>query len=240
MAFSNPVTHLDLLQRLYVECAKPGALPQSTTEVYLQNEPVYRRLQGWLASGWQDIQNIHKNWGFLRRTATFETVDGQAEYSVEDILGAGRDGEFGRWLPKTARSYLTEQGQRTEIPCGEIGYEQWRNSYFYGALRSTRTQPTVVAVGPDKSLHLGPVPKAGYTVYLDYFRSPQVLDGDDDEPLIRREYRMAVVYKAMQDDGSFEATPEVLERGMRKYSAELRKLEREYLPPVKVSAMWPR
>jgi hypothetical protein len=115
-------------------------------------------------------------------------------------------------------------GLRTEVPMFPWDYDDWRDTYQFGANRNTYTRPDCLARAPDGSLAFGPITAAGYTVLGDYYRSPQVLTDAGDTPEMPEQFHMAIVYKAMQYFGASEAAPEVYDAGVlnfRKIYAEL-------------------
>lgn len=125
----------------------------------------------------------------------------------------------------TTNNALSFIGLRTEVFMSYLDYDNWRNAYQYGALRSVRTRPMVLAYAPDKSLALGPIPDAGYTMIGEYYRVPTEMLLDASVPAMPAKFHMAIVYRAMISYGMFEAATEVVQRG----SAETEKWSRRIM-----------
>jgi hypothetical protein len=223
-------TYLDLVRRLAIECGvTKDAATSIPTIVNATGET--GRLAMWVMSAWRDIQALHKNWQFMRRSVSFTTVDGQAEYTPAQ---AGITAlTFGHWNLYTFRNYNTAAGTASEICMDVWEYERWRDTFQLGAMRSAKSQPTIVTVTPAKSLGLGMIPLAGYTVVGDYYLAPVDLLSDTDVPTLPDWHNpMIIVYRAMLDYGFFESAPEVIQRAELKYKQLLQRLEFDQLQPV--------
>ena len=222
------MNYLQLSQRTLLECGIAGSGPAAVTGQTGEME----RIVTWVAQAWNDIQVTHKDWGWLRATASFTTVDGTASYTLGS--GAGTVGvtaaTFGMWIPGSARNYVTATSQSSEIFMDDMGYESWRDYYQYGSLRTSKSRPTDIAVGPDKSLNLGSVPLAGYTVTMDYYTAPVALAADSDTPALPAQFHMAIVYRAMQMYAAYSNAPEVLARADKGYTLYMRLMSNDRLP----------
>lgn len=214
---------LQLARRLALEV---NSTYQGVTTVGLTGEPA--QLVQWIQSAWLDIQSAHQDWAWLRKSASFNTVSGKASYSISDISLT----DFGKWDTDTFRIFDTAVGYATEARLSLIEYDQWRNQYQYGTARTTLAQPTGIAVLPDKSLGLGPVPPAGYTITGDYYSAPVELVSDLDIPAMPTQHHMAIVYRAMMHYGAFNAAPEVYQRGEQEYNRIIRRVESDRLPEI--------
>lgn len=230
MSFEAPETFLELVQRTYDECQIAGTAPTTV----LGQAGLKKSLVAWVSTAWGMIQSKHKDWKFMRPSASFETVAGTSLYTLG--TGAGTVGvlasAFGRWIPWTFRSYTTAVGTNDEAPLGFQQWEAFRNVFLFGANRNTRTRPTVVTFDPSNSVGLGPVVSAGYTVTGDYYRKRIVLAANADVPACPAEYNMAIVYKAMMTYGAKYSAPNVYQEGEIGYREILAKMEQEQLPPI--------
>lgn len=229
-AGSTKWTFLYLVQRLAQECGVTSNVQASLTTLEgVTGEAA--RLRDWIQSAWWDIQAMHQDWKFLRRSTTFPTIDGQATYTP---LEAGITVDtFGRWDVDSFRNYLTTGGINGEQFMTFMDYDPWRDLYQLGALRTSKSQPFKLTVTPDNSLGLGPVPLAGYTVLGDYYLAPKELASDLELTTLPKYHNpMIIVYVAMRDYGGFEAASEVYQRADLGYRRLLSKLENDQLNPV--------
>lgn len=225
------MNRLDLVRRLAVECGVPSTNLTST----LNQTGEYGRLVGWIDDAWNDIQTAHQDWGWMRTSASWATVDAQYQYTtVQCGITAGT---FGMWDKDTFRNYVTASGVQSEILMSETtgGYDAWRDTYLYGGTRATRTRPVEFAIGPDKSVFAGPVPSAGYTMTADYFTAPLAMAADTDIPALPTQFHMAIVFRAMMSYGGYESATEVYQRGEIEFGKLMKRLDIDRLPQMLLS-----
>lgn len=214
------------VQRLCRECG----IGSVSTVVSQSGEA--RRMVDWYNTAWMDIQGKHKDWGWMRASASFVTVDGQATYAIG--TGAGEVGvavaSFGSWVKNSFKAYLTASGNSAEQILHYMEYDDWRAIYQFGLARTTTSQPTRFTITPAKAIGLGAVPPAGYTITGDYFACPTEMAADADIPSLPAHYHMAIVYRAMMMYGAFEAAQEVYQRGELEFNKLMRRIKNDRLP----------
>lgn len=218
---------LELVQRLWLEVGASGSEPDSAEGQTGEN----KRLVTWTNAAWKSIQNTHKDWDWLRTTASFTTVAGQAVYPLGS--GGGTVGvtaaNHGMWARDTARQYLTSAGVNSEMEVPFIGYETWRSRYQLGSTRNTNVMPVEFSISPAKAICLPPS-LAGYTFGIDYFSAPTDLEKDKDEPAMPAQYHEAIVYRAMMSYAGYDAASEVYQRGETEFKKFMRMLEADRRP----------
>jgi len=230
------MNYLQLGQRMVAECGVSGTLSTMSGQV-----GSLARIVNWIGTAWEALQTEHDDWGFMRASnllgsgVSFTTVAGTAYYTLG--IGAGTVGvtanNFGKWDRETFRNYTTTVGTSNEMFLDWVPYDTWRDAYMLGAMRSVQTRPVAFAIGPDNSICLGPPPNALYTITGDYFVAPTAMSSDTDTPTgLPVRFHMAIVYKAMQYYGSYEAAPEVLQRGQTSYMMLKRRLEALRAPEI--------
>ena len=230
------MNYLELVQRLSLECGASGTI---TTLVDAAGQTL--RLKTWIDQAWSEIQTKHDDWTWMRSSrllsagVSFTTV--AADYDYPLGTGSGTVGvtaaNFGKWDPYSFRLYTTSVGINDEVPLELITYDQWRNGYMMGAQRSVTTRPTLVAIGPDETVVVAPPPTVGYTITADYYVAPTSMSANDDTPDgLPVPFHMLIVYLAMTYYASYEAAPEVLDRGQAGYAPLMRRLERLRAQPV--------
>jgi hypothetical protein len=226
------VTYIQLIQRLWQEAGASGTSPGPTTVTGATGETL--RLANWIAEAWMEIQRKHRDWGWMRSSASFTTVAGQMQYPLGS--GAGTVGvtaaTHGMWAVGTGRSYVTATGNTSEAFVDPIDYDVWRDHWNFGGFRSSRARPYEVAVAPDKSLCLGPNVDSIYTVTHDYFTAPVALSADADTPSMPDRFHMAIVWRALMEYGSYENAPEAYDRGEKNFKSLMRELEADRLPQM--------
>ncbi len=219
---SGAMSLLQLMQRLHREARISGAAPSTIASPNAETA----RLLDWINDAWRDIQMLRENWQWMRATCSFPTVLGKATYSAADIGLA----DWGNWTLDTWRSYNTEAGIRGECFMVPREYENWRDIWQFGANRQSFSQPIEFTVTPDKSIGLGPVPLAGYTITGDYFRAPSLLAVETDVPTLPARFHMAIIWRALVHYGFSEAAPEVLGRAEKELNRLMRMLTTNQQP----------
>lgn len=238
MSVQVPITFLDLCQRTQQECGVSGNLMSTTVNVTGE----HLRIVTWVSSAIMEIQDMHPDYEFLRASVLFTTDTTKVQYTEADAGIA--TGKLGEWHKHTFRNYLTSAGEQSEIFMNWIPYDQWRDTYFIGAMRAVRTQPIVLTITPSKSLAFGPVAANGYTVVGDYFVCSQPMVNDSDTlssvlvaagaPAIQGEmvnkFNMAIIGKAMMSYASYESAPEIYNKGEEWFNRLIRQLASTRLP----------
>lgn len=215
---------LQLVQRLARDTGVPGTGP--ATVVNQSGED--GRLVNWISSAWVDIQNEHSDWQWMRKSASFSTVAGQATYTPTQCGVT----DFGAWDRNSFRNYDTAAGSKSEIFMSYQEYELWRDEYQFGNMRTVQTRPSQITITPDKSIGLGPVPAAGYTVIGDYYSIPTEMTLDADIPALPTQYHMAIVYRAMMFYGAYEAANEVYQHGQTEFERIMARIYSDRLPDI--------
>jgi hypothetical protein len=78
---------------------------------------------------------------------------------------------------------------------------------------------------PDKRLGLYPIAEAGLTFGGDYYRTPQVMSGNTDEPRMPDEYHMAIVWRAVAMWSASEENPALLQTATQNFRSLMTKME---------------
>lgn len=215
---------LALVNRTRLECGVSGSDLASVSGQTGESA----RLIAWCQSAWLDIQSARTDWQWMRKSASFQTVAGQATYTPAAIGLA----DFGSWFRDTFRNYDTAAGIKSETFMDYLAYDDWLDSYQIGALRSVQTRPNVITITAAKSIGLGPVPAAGYTVTGDYFSVPSDLAANTDTPGLPAQFHMAIVYRAMVSYGMYEAAGETVQRGQMEFDKMMRRLHAHQMPEI--------
>lgn len=217
------MTYLQLCQRAAVEAGvASGTAIQTALPTVVGATGSLGRIVGWVSDALSDVLMDHDDWDFLRSSnllgagVSFQTVAGQASYPLG--TGAGTVGvaadRLGKWDRETLRCFTTSFGFGNEIPLDNIDYDEWREGYMLGAMRTVQTRPVAIAVGPDLSICLGPPPNGLYTITGDYYMAPTDMVLDTDVPVgLPTRFHMLIVYRALIKAGQYESAPELIQRG---------------------------
>ncbi len=224
------MTFLELVNRARQECGMSGSdLSTLGGTLSQQNQ----RMKNWVNQAWLDLQGKHRTWTFMQREFSLQTVAGTQAYAYN---AAGMTLEspttsFSQWKRDTLRAYRTSIGVSDEQIILPIHWEDFRNLYIYGSMRTTQQRPVQFAIDPQKRLQFGCVPDDIYTVVGEYFQAPNSMAVDGDTPgRLETEFHIMIVYGAMMKYGLYEAAPEVLASGEAHWNEKMNKLVLECLP----------
>lgn len=209
------------------EAGQAGSGP---TTVVSQTYELLRTVE-WVKSAYQDIQNLHAEWNFLRADLTFQATASDNIYPIADISAT----EYGEWQQDSFRSYLTSSGVAGEQFMEWLDWPDFRDKYVIGSNRTQEGNPRYIAQKPDTSLILFPTPDAAYTINGEYFKRAQVMSVDADEPLIPTKFHMIIVWRALMYYAGFTSAPDLYEIGQREYKNMLFKLESSQLPRIRLA-----
>jgi hypothetical protein len=216
---------MTFLQLCNLLIAEAGISAQPMTTVVGQTGEL-GRVVNWIKQAWIAIQASQTTWRFMRKSASIVTVAGQSgTYTASDVA---------TWTLDTARNYVTASGLITEIFMNFVEWDDYRNSYLYGALRYAQSRPLVFSIAPDNTLSFGPVPNGDHTVTIDYYKQPIELAADADIPGMPTEFHMGIVWRALMFYGGYEAAGESYNRGMNEYGIVLDRLEVTQLPMLQM------
>jgi hypothetical protein len=224
------MNYLQLAQRLAVECGVAGGGPASV----LGQTGMYQKLVNWINDAWVEIQGMHDNWNWMRQPFTFETVAEVGDYlpaTTTNTVTSALMTDLRYWWKDTFRCQKESIGVQDEQWLVEWEYQVFRNTYRFNVQMSGR--PVVFAIRPNgKAVMLGQIPNDVYQISGEYQTLPVSMTLDADVPAAPTHLHLAIVYKAMQFYGLYEAAPEVLSKGNTEFSRLMNQLEREQLPEL--------
>ncbi len=210
------------------ECGASGA-PLASLGGVLSYENT--RFKSWVNEAWREIQRKHRQWNFMERDFSFQTVVGQQLYTPSTLSTPLTS--FANWKRDSFRVYNTATGTSDEQIIGFEDLTVFRNLYIFGTNRTLQQRPVLFSVDTLKRVLLGPLPDAIYTVNGQYYKAAADLVADSDEPeAFDDEFHDLIVYKVMQKYGFYEAASEVLARGEHEGSILMTKLEADCLPKI--------
>ena len=135
-----------------------------------------------VAQAWIDLQNLRKDWPFMKSDVTFNATVGKTEYSLSDI-GAT---DVARWHLITYTDSDSDQQ-----PLQEFSYDRY---ILDNKVNDSQGSPAIYAVDPvDKHLYLNP-PDTTYSMTCYYFTEPVELTTASQEPSLADSFHMVLAY----------------------------------------------
>lgn len=221
------MNYLQLVQRLRQESKRSG--PAITTVAGLTGDDL--DLVNWIADAWTELQRREHGWRWMRAELGGPTIIGQRGYRADELDPAASG--FGRWLPPATKGYevSAESAAGAPWPLQWLDWQVFRSKF---ELReSVPGAPAFWSIAPDERLYVGPTPDAEYTVRASFFTAPTNLSLDDDVPTgLPAEYHLILVWRALQEQASVDAAPEVYSRAISNFDAIDRELFRRFGPQM--------
>ena len=212
---------LALCQRLRQEAGLSGTGP--TTTVAQTGE--MGRIVDWISAAYEDIQNAHASWRFLRTEFSFVTIASTQEYTPAAVSLT----DHATWVKKDLRVYTTATPSDEQY-LNYVPWDEYRITYMYGSNRTNEGRPTIISVKPDNSLTLWQIPDTALmTIDGEYYKTADVLSGNTSTPLIPDRFHMIIVWKGLMYYGAYAAAEEKFAHGQNEYKRLLRALELDQL-----------
>jgi hypothetical protein len=217
-------TFLELCQDLREQAGISGSGPTAVTG----QTGEMLRVVNWINKAYQKIQNMDTNWNFLRADFSFQTIASTSTYTTTAVNLT----DHGSWKVDSLRCYLTSAGATDEQWLVYYPWEEFRDIYQFGGLRTSSGRPISFSVKPDQSLIFYPVPDAVYTVVGEYFKKPQEMAANSDEPLIPSQYQDVIMWRALMYYATYESAPELYAEGQAEYRRLMAEMRVRELPPM--------
>ena len=215
------MNRLDLAQRIRIECAIGGSGPSSTTN----QEGEYLRIINWLDTAYESIQTRRADWSYLR-----DDFESDALVSGQDVYTPAQLGidDFSNWFPHDFKLHIGSFSN--EQLMSYIPWNDFRLSYLLGSNRTTEGRPVVWTIKPNKSIQFSPVPNQAFIVNGEYFKKPDVMTEDDDEPVFPDWFHMAIVWRAIIYYSPYAAEADRWLQGKQEYADLMRRLTKDQTP----------
>ena len=157
---------------------------------------------------WELIQNSRTDWPWMQVETTKVLTIGQARYNAITDFAIPT---FARWVRPTdyfspMSIYDTALGLKDESDLDFWAYNNWKARYDRGLV--TNGRPIEYSMDAQRRLVVGPPPDKAYTLRATYYRKPQLLAVNADEPICPSEHHQAIVWQSLMllhghDEGQF-------------------------------------
>lgn len=205
------MTFLELCQAVARES---GTVPNLTEPSTVSGQSGrLSRIVHWTREAYNDIQRRREDWRWLHGEFSGNTVAATRRY---DGAAMGIASRFSRWIAAdengepTISLYKTSEGRANEGWLVHLPWPDFRRRFLIGSAATDTGKPAYVTVDPSDQLVLHRIPDADYTVSGEYYKAPQTLSADADEPEMPEKHHMAIVWQALVLMGTHdEATGQV-------------------------------
>lgn len=219
---------LQLAKRACIEC---DDIPASQLITVANQTGELQRVINWVNAAWIDVQSARGNWPWMRKSITpFSTVAAQAIYTAANAGVA----DLNEWKRDSFRVYTTAAGMASEQSLEFWDYEDWRDLYQFGSMRTSQGIPSVVTITPGNSLAFGPVPTGDYSIVGDYYSQPIGMVADSDTPSMPAQFHMAIVHRAKMFYGAFAPSPEHYDSGEKEFNLMIARLRQHLAPEFRI------
>jgi hypothetical protein len=212
------MNYLQLCQKAHTLCGLQGSFTSvSTTTTYQVT------LAKFVAEAWEDIQNLRKDWPFLRSQLDLSLTTGKTEYTLTDIFGSPTDSDVARWL---TMCYYTD-GNNNIRQLRWISYDEYIGNETAGG---SANYPGIVAADPvDRHLYFNPLDTT-YTVTMHYITLPVTMTSNTDEPLLPPAFHNLIAYQGAAQMCAFMGNTTMYNILVQKADVMLGELMRSEIP----------
>ena len=180
------MTYLELCQEVRARMGIQGSGPSTV----VATTDLERDIVEAVRDAWLDIQNHREDWDWMRATASFNMVAGTTTYNKATI-GGGASHRINKYIKN--RFWLNDGSNYSRMVY--LQEDNFDNLYKND---STQNQPynfTIRRV--DGTIAVSP-PDSAYACTIDYYKQPQELTADANEPEIDEHWHNLIIYLACQ------------------------------------------
>lgn len=202
-------TFLQLCQRLRQEGGGSGTGPATVVDQLGD----MKRFVDWVSDSYKEIQMAKRNWRWLWDEVAIPVTAGQREYTLVQIAALVPTFlRFAHWKKNGFKYYVTSEGVAGERKLNERLFEAAYESEW--GTPPSAVRPTTVTVMPNGALRLSHTPTEDGVLTANFYRTPQILAVDADEPEMPEHFHMLIVWHALADHGIVEAASDIYERAL--------------------------
>jgi hypothetical protein len=179
---------LELVQRAYQESGLTGTPPASVLNQTGRKADMVR----WVQQANEDIHLFRDDWNFDWSRGSFPLSAADDTYSPTSDFGVA--GGVRKFAEEGAYCVVTASGINSRLWLHWMPWERFR----YMPVPPVSGSPALYfTLKPDGDVQYYPVPAAAITAVHEYWRNPQELAADADEPRIPGKFHMAIVWRAV-------------------------------------------
>ena len=191
----------DFLQLVKDTARESGTIPAyaSITSVSGQSGRVALFVE-WVRQSYRDIQNERNDWQWLVGEFEGTALEATDTFASTDLnIDVDR---FSHWiLPNNGLEYVTcyptADGVSEEAFLIEFDYQTFKRRFKMGSEFAVTGRPSHFAINPQDKIVLYPTPNADHVIKGSYYKGPQTLSTDKEQPEMPRRFHEAIMWGAL-------------------------------------------
>ena len=223
-------TFLEICQDLRREARGSGVGPSSV----VGQTGDMADIVAWVQKAWHRIQISKRSWRWMWDEVAIPVSAAQRDYTIAQIgvLVPAFAGRWKHWKPDGFKFYNNTTGVAGERKIPERPFERAYESEWGTVTESA--MPRWITVKPDGALRMSHTPELSGVLTAAYYKKPQALAADGDEPEMPEEFHDLIWATALSDFGYAEAASEILARAEERKAELYSRLLADQLEPVEL------
>jgi hypothetical protein len=218
------MTLVELMDKLRIEAAASGV---TITEAEDELTGEMERLRKWIIDAWKDIQRRHTSWRFLFVESSYTMTANESTLAPTEYTA----GEVAEWHEHSFRMAEAGGARKDSQPLMFWDYFDFRDGP--GLDITVAGKPTAITAHPeDEALMIAPPTDTARVLFYDYWRTPQILEDNEDEPIMPARYHDLIVWWALRKYALHESAVEALTSANAEIGRLLPELEMDQLRPM--------
>jgi hypothetical protein len=212
--------YITLVKRTWLNCGLSGSPPPSVEDAH----SMHGRVVSWVREANAYVQQLYWNWSFLWKMHPTQLKVGQATYTAKEL---GIE-DFHR----LARLSLTTDA--TPVTNNWVGIR--KGICDFDPLTDINPDlglPQAVVITKDGRWVFDRAPDVPYWLMFEYYRVPQELEQNFDEPLIPKEWQHIIIHRAKMLYAMYDESASDLASAQQEYKSTLTRMEAALLPPIR-------
>ena len=211
---------LEIAKRVRQECGISGDGPPNVAG----QSGMYAKIIAWVQSAHEAVQQLHAHWDFDWAEHTQALSAGVESYDPASDWGL----DVKRFDGGGLYVYRNTDGPAAKVWVPLIDWPTFR----YARQPNVTGLPTFAAHAPNGKLYFFPIPDAGLTAVMEFYREPQVLAGNTDVPRMPARFHMAIVWRAVMFWCAHDENPGLWQSASQNYKAIIDQMVVTELPDL--------
>lgn len=189
----------------------------------------------WVRQAYRDIQNDRDDWRWLQADFEGTALNGVNSFAASDLsIDADR---FSHWInPNDGEEHMTcyptASGIVDEEYLHERSYDRFKRAFMVGEESLKTGRPAYYAITPQNRIILHPTPDADHVLKGSYYKAPQNLAVNDDQPEMPRRYHDMIMWGALVHMATYDEAFEQIQIFQGRYDKMRQDMISENTPTI--------